>query len=244
MTFEGIHFDEDHPYSPREAMQLLIAAMVQIRKSDRLRDIGIEPSLPGRDRIKEEEEGAWDVVRLRGTGEGAFNESPHYTLSIRPEEVLAVLILPNRWLAGAAARTSFKALGSGSFQAAIGKVTENLTAVIGSSKSARPWILLQQRRATRGQQLDIRDSRIEFDPQTAVGPKTKTAGHNEIKPQPQWLRATFSALANKSSNIEMCIGARFLYGDEILRTPALVDRVIDSWAACRPLLDAVLAVRV
>ena len=128
---------------------------------------------------------------------------------------------------------AFEALGSGSFQPAIGRVAENLIAVIGSSKSARCWILqLQQRRATRAQQLDIRFSRIEFDPRTAVGPKTKSAGHNEIKPQPQRQQATFSALADRNSNIEMCIGAPVLYGDENLRSAALVNRVIDSWAAC------------
>ncbi len=244
MAFEGIGFDDGHPYSPPEARQLLISAMDEIRQSDRLREIGIDPGLPGRGRIKEEADGAWDVVRLRGTGDGAFNEVPHYTLAIRPEEVLAVLILPNRWLSSAAAQNSLKALGQESFLSTIGRVTEKLTAAIGSSKSARPWILVQQRRATRGQQLDVRDGRIEFDPQTAVGPKTKSADQNEIKPQPQWLRATFSALANKSSNLEMCIGARFRYGDENLRSPAMTDRVIDSWAACRPLLDAVLPVRV
>ena len=244
MTFKGLGFGDGHPYSPREAVPLLISVMDEIKQSDRLLEVGIDPALPGRDRVKEEEEGAWDVLRVRGTGGETFNESPHYTLAIRPEEVLAVLILPNRWLSSAAVQKSFKALGSESFMSAIGRVTEKLTAVIGSSKSARPWILVQQRRATRGQQLDVRDGRIEFDPQTAVGPKTKSADQNEIKPQPQWLRATFSALANKSSNLEMCIGAQFLYGDENLRSPALTDRVIDSWAACRPLLDAVLPVRV
>lgn len=67
MTFEGVGFDDGHPYSPREARQLVISAMDEIRQSDRLREIGIDPALPGRGRIKEEADGAWDVVRLRGT---------------------------------------------------------------------------------------------------------------------------------------------------------------------------------
>ena len=240
-TFGGVHFGRERPYSPPRAKHLLDLAMKEIRQSDELREIGVDPTLSGRDRIKEEEEGVWDFVRLVGSnGNRAFNELPHFTLALRPGEVLAVLILPNRWLAGAGTQKVLKDRGFDSFRAAIAGATEKLASAVGSSPSARPWILVQQRRAPKGQQLTVRDARIEFDPQTAVGLKAQTTDQNELKPQPQWLKATYSALVDKSSNLEMCIGARFLYSDQIVQSPDLTKRVIESWGACRPLLDAVL----
>ena len=229
-----------NPYSPRHAKVFLTAAMEDIKQKDRLAAIGVDRSLPGRGRVKEEADGVWDVVQLRGTDETPFNEFPHFTLAIRPEEILAVLILSNKWLASTGTQKQLKDLGFDGFRSAVADVTRTIAAAVGSAKTARPWILVQQRRATRGQQLDVRDGRLEFDPQTAVGLQTQSGDQNELKPQPQWLRATYSALANKSSNLEMCIGARFLYGDPSVQSPGFTDRVVESWAACAPLLSAVL----
>ena len=66
-TFAGVNFGREQPYSPRRAKHLLDLAMKEIRQSDELREIGVDPTLSGRDRIKEEEEGVWDFVRLVGS---------------------------------------------------------------------------------------------------------------------------------------------------------------------------------
>lgn len=237
-TFTGLRFDDEDGYLPLQAKRLLKLAMQEIRNSERLRQIGVDPMLPGRGRIPEND--VWDCVRLQGIGSsGQFNEQPHFTLGLPPEGVLAVLIIPNRWLAVGAHRQAIKQLGYETFLDKITDVTRRLTEVLGSSTQARPWILVQQRRATKGQRLDVWDARLEFDPQTATGLLTDDHAGRPLKPQHEWLEATYRALTNKNANLEMCLGGRMQYNYAGVQSREFLDRVINSWAACQPLLAAI-----
>lgn len=240
-TFTGIHFDDEHPYSPREAKRLLKLAMHEIRSSDRLRTIGVDASLPGRGGIKESALEIWDFVRLqRSRDDQDFAAWPHFTLGLRPNEILAVLILPNKWLDKSANRGRLIDLGLDGFRGVITETTKRLLSSVGTSPSARPWILLQQRRWAHGRSAPpVADALVEFDPTTSLASPPPT-GTNSVKSQPQWLDAVFQAIDRKNSNIEMCIGGRFLHECKAVRSREFPELVIDAWSACRPLLDAIL----
>ncbi len=115
---------------------------------------------------------------------------------------------------------------------------EVIEAKWGSTPDARPWILVQQRRALKGQRLSVWDAQIEFDPQTAVGLQSAHQVGNVLKVQPEWLQAVYRALTHKNANVEMCIGGRMEYGYAGARTPEFIDRVLDAWEATLALLRA------
>ena len=238
-SFSGIQFDEDHPYTPREAKRLLKHAMEEIKKSPRLCEIGVDPKLSGRGRIPENSVEVWDYVKLHGTEDSSpANERPHFTLGIRPEGALAVLILPNHWLSVGGRRHPLKMIGKSAFLDHVATVSKRIVDCLGSSPEARPWIVVQQRRALTGQRLNVWDAQLEFDPQTAVGLQSPDQASNALKIQPEWLSATYDALTNKNANIELCLGGRMEYQYPGVQSREFIDRVIDSWAACRPLLNA------
>ena len=237
-SFTGIQFNVDHPYSPREAKRLLKLAMEEIKKSSRMREIGVDPRLGGRGKIPEDSVEVWDYVKLQGTEDSAqANERPHFTLGIRPEGVLAVMILPDKWLGVAGQQHPLKKLGKKAFHNHVTKVSKRIVDSLGSTPEARPWVLVQQRRALTGQRLNVWDAQLEFDPQTAVGLQSEERVGNLLREQPEWLSATYDALTNKNANVELCLGGRMQYDYAGVQSPEFIDRVIDSWAACRPLLD-------
>ena len=216
--------------------------MHEIRSSDRLGTIGVDASLPGRGRIKESALEIWDLVRLRRSRDDQdFAAWPHFTLGLRPNETLAVLILPNKWLDKSANRGRLVDLGLDGFRGVIADTTKRLLSSVGKSPSARPWILLQQRRWAHGRSAPpVTDALVEFDPTTSLA-SPPPPGTNSVKSQPQWLEATYHALANKNknTNLEMCLGGRMQYDYAGVRSPDFLDHVIDSWAACQPLLAAI-----
>ena len=80
------------------------------------------------------------------------------------------------------------------------------------------------------------DAHLGFDLRTAFsdGGKSKKG----VKRQPQWLEAAFKAFTEKNSNLSMGVGAIFPYRTcPIVAKADILDYVVETWLACKPLLD-------
>ena len=64
---------------------------------------------------------------------------------------------------------------------------------------------------------------------------------DSIKMQPQWLDATYQALSNKESNLQLGIGARFSYEHcSGVNSPEILDYIAKTWIACKPIITKML----
>ena len=96
--FTGIPFGDQHPYTYLEAKRVLGLLMHELRRRRSfLRDLGIDPKLPGRGAIRGRQEArVWDFLRLRESRNARiFTDYPHLTIVIRLESALAIVPLPH-----------------------------------------------------------------------------------------------------------------------------------------------------
>lgn len=239
--FSGIQFREDEPYNYREAKRLINLAMAELRHDKRLvRELGMNPSSPGRGAITGKGGAAvWDFLRIDGRADGVFTKSPHLTLAIEFNRVLAIVTIPNS--IKTSSRRNLIRLGYKGFQELLEEVNNDLMRRLGKVQGSTPWVLVAQRRYPSQRAAAIIDASLEFDLRTAL-PQAKGAG-GKVKIQPQWLAATYEALSKKRSNLQLAVGASFPY----LRCPAttrkeIIEHIASTWLACRPLLRVLLKV--
>lgn len=236
-TFTGFPFDDDRARFRQEARRLLAQAMGELRRDDRLHAVGADLSALGRDAIKDTDD-PWDYIRLKcSAGEPDHSIYPHFTLTLRPTHLLAVLILPDNM------RTAFRhnlaALGLDGFRAAIATVSNALTTLFGDTPDAVPYALVQQRRWPTRSGAPLTDALIEFDLRTALRPDERTSPEQRpVKCQHQWLDAAYDALTHKKSNLEIAVGAKMLYGSAVVKSRDVIPRIADAWIATVPLLEA------
>lgn len=238
-SFSGIPFDSENPYNYLEAKRLLKLALNDLRGSSRLRrQMGMDPDAPGRGAITGREGAAvWDFLRLRQAGrDERFTKFPHLTLAIEHERAIAIVTVPH------GIRTDFRRslvdLGSEGFGELLRKLNDRLLAALQGDKGAAPMIIVVQRRYLTQRSSAIVDARLEFDLRTAFQ-ESRRGARAVVKVQPQWMDATFGALANKRSNLQLAIGASFPFGrSSSVGDKTFVDRVAGTWIACSPLLAA------
>jgi hypothetical protein len=103
-----------------------------------------------------------------------------------------------------------------------------------------PCVQLVQRHYRTQRSAPIADAELAFDLRTIVAGPNRPKG-SRVKHQPQRLDATYSALADKASNMQPGVGAIFPYEHcEVLHTAKVLDAFAAIWIACKPLLGAVL----
>lgn len=232
--FNGLRFDDDHPFHYREAKRLirLLGDDLQCRK-DLHAEVGIDPSGSRRPAITND--GAvWDFLPLVVARGHDFIRFPHLTLALQPKQAVAASTVPNRVSGGF--RTRVRQLGSAGFLDLMAELEENLRPVIKKSSGSRPVFYATQRHYKSQRSKPIVDGRLEADLRTCVAsPKSG------IKYQPEWMEAIYNVLIHKKSNIQCGIEMRFKYACPIVRSPEAVELFADSWKAVRPLIDFVLA---
>jgi hypothetical protein len=236
-TFSGIPFDTENPYSYLEAKRLLKLAMDKLRGNSKLkRELRMDPDAPGRGAITGRGAVAvWDFLRLRhAKGAQSFTQYPHLTLAIERDRLLAIVTIPN------GVRTDFRRrlvdLGLDGFSYVLANVNERLIRTLRGDKGAVPRAIVVQRRYLTQSSPAIHDASLDFDLRTAFQISRKH-GKKVVKAQPQWLGATFHALARKQSNLQIAIGASFPYAtSSSVHERGVIDRIAASWIACKPLL--------
>jgi hypothetical protein len=236
--FSGIPFSGDNPYNYPEAKRLINLAMDELRaRKDLVRKLDMNPQGLGRGAITGKYgAGVWDFLRLKASSnDEPFTKFPHLTLALERDKITTIITIPHR------IKTIFRRnivnLGFEGFCELMAKVNNNLHKVLNKAKGAAPWVIVVQRRYPSQRSAAIVDARLEYDLRTAFSSRRK----QPVKVQEEWLKATYEALSGKRSNLQVAVGAIFLYRDcEMTRSPSIINFIANTWIACKPLLDVML----
>ena len=177
----------------------------------------------------------WDFLRIRGSkGNTSFTAFPHLTLAIERDRLLVIITVPNG--IRPALRQRLVELEADGFSELLQAIDQRLVRALRGDRGAAPIAILVQRRYLTQRSSAIIDAILEFDMRTAFQ-FSKRQGKGVVKVQPQWLNATYSALARKRSNLQFAVGASFPYTrSSSVGERAIIDRIVETWIACKPLL--------
>jgi hypothetical protein len=224
--FAGFPFGRNRPFTYLEGKRVLGLALGELRKRHDLRSrLGMNPKAPGRTPITgRQAAGVWDVLLLSESIED-FTKYPHLTLSVRSQDIAAMVTVPNA--DKSAMRANLKRLGEAGFQALTGEIIDNLGPLLRDHQGAKPWFNAVQRRFPSPKAPPHVDARIEFDLRTA-GPPVGPA-----KTQPRCLSAAYGSFVNKGgSNYQMQMGVVFPYEQcPELRQADAIDLIAAAWLA-------------
>jgi hypothetical protein len=231
-TFTGFPFAKPEDYSYGEAKRVLRLALDELAKDNRLVcEIGIDPRIVGRGAIKGRNlDNVWDVLQ-RGEARDAETHTSqvHLTLSVTSRHVAAWTVVPNGL--DLKVRRNFSGMTNEKYLSVLAALMEKMRAVLETAPLASPSIMVLQRRWLVRSQPPVIDCELTFDMRTALP-------GGGIKFQPQWAQATYSALSNRNSNLEVLFGVVFAYD----RCPEIRDRraielLSAGWRACTPIFE-------
>jgi hypothetical protein len=237
--FAGIPFDAEHPYAYVQAKRVLGLLRDRLaNRRDLARILGADPSHTGRGAITgRASTHVWDFVALQDLkGSKSFTQHPHLTLGITNARLEAYVTIPDK----IRSRLRTQLLGSEyeHFADLMQQTTGRLVKALRKVKGSRPEIGVIQRRYPSQRAAPIVDADIRLDPRTAFPPRRGMAG-SQVKYQPQWLKAAYSALAARRSNLQLQVGAVFPYDRcEAVHHPQIEAAVANVWIACKPLIAA------
>lgn len=235
--FSGVRFDEDHPYTYREAKRLLGLLCDELQARRELHQLGLDPKGARRSAITNDLNGpcVWDLMPLRAAKGAPHTRFPHLGIAIYPTHVKAMLSIPNEFR-----RRAFRS----DRDAGVGGLGEALTAVERASrpvlrkspKSKVVAMLLQRHFPT--QRVSVEDAALWFDLRTGM-----KGGATGVKRQPEWLDALRTLLVSRDSNLHMEVAVQLRNGCPLLGSPAAVTLITDCFVAMKPALDCVFAGR-
>ncbi len=233
--FDGLKFDDEHPYTWREGKRLIRLLGDELQKRRDLTEVGMDPkgerrpAITGRGR-----EVVWDFLPLRAARKARyFTHVPHMTMSIGRDKAVAAVTVPNGVKGGF--RTKLKNEGLDGFRQLVREIEENLRPVMQRSEGSSPMIVAQQRHYPSQSSSGVVDARLEADLRTLV-----PGNGSKVKHQAQWIEAVYDVLCHKRSNIQLTVESRFSYDCPLIRSPKAVDLFADAWKAMWPLVKFVL----
>jgi hypothetical protein len=230
--FDGFHFTETFPYSYGEGKRLIQLAMKELRKSERLRELGMDPAAPGRSAITGRgASGVWDYLCLQDRPRNKdFTGHPHLTLGVHRDHLEVAVTIPNG-IQGDLKRR-FVDLGGEELvriNAEVLRGASNLT-----SQGATVFANCEQRHFPSQRSAGILDAVLKFNLETS---QKKPRGG--VKHQPHWVELFARIPGQKRSNLQ------FQYRVNIPWTVKGLDNgeislefITDAWCAMKPLLDA------
>lgn len=234
-AFTGIPFNEDNPYSYREAKRIIRLLLEEMRTRSTLADrLGADLIAPGRKAITGTSgTSVWDFLRLgKVDGDDAFTKRPHLTLAIQRDRALVQVTIPNGM--DGKLRKALVNMGQTGFTEMLSKVLKEGNAVMKADPGASPYLMLLQRHYLSQRSEPITDALLEFDLRT-IFPVDKKI----VKAQPEWVNAAFHGFSRRRSNLQLSVGFAFPYKRcKTVGTKQFADIVERSWNACRPLLNA------
>jgi hypothetical protein len=237
--FSGVPFGPKHPYNYPEAKRALVLLTKELRKRKALaRELHADLTAKGRPAITGESGGyVWDFLRLDGRPNGGFTKAPHLTVSLRQEEVWAMLCLSNAM--GGSYRARVRELGAQGFIDLLGEVGLRCEKLLREAEGFQPRVEVLQRRYPTQRSEAIVDGRIEADLRTLLDPAERSS-NAAIRAQPLWATTAYDILTQRRGNVQLGIGVAFPYRRcSAVQSPGLVDHVAAAWIACRPAVDLV-----
>lgn len=232
--FSGIPFSEDEPYTYLQAKRVLGLLRGELIGHKALqKQLRIDPENAGREAITgTKSRRVWDFIGfLAARGEEGFTSYPHLTIGVHDDRLEATLTFPNGM--PVARRRAMLGESFEEFEVRMADVTRGIVKAARPAAGANPVANIVQRHYSSQRAEPVYDAILRFDPRTAVD----AGGISEVKPQPQWLRAAFGALDRRHSNLQLQIGAEFVYARcEAVRSEQITEVVAQVWLACEPML--------
>lgn len=226
--FDGLRFDEDTPYTYREAKRLLKLLRGElIARKDLQRELGMDPEGKGRTAITGREvDYVWDFLPLRVARDAPFTHYPHLTITFFRANARAAVTVPNGVRGGFRAR--IKELGREGFLEFLSQVYQDLEPTLALSQGARAMLYATQRHY-RTQRADPEvDARLDTDLRTAVRGARRGA-----KYQPEWIGAIYEVLVQKKSNIQLGLEVCFEYDCPRVSSREVIDLYASAWLGMR-----------
>lgn len=232
--FNGLHFDEDSPYTYLEGKRLvgLLRSELQRRNDLQIEPLLMDGSASGRGRITgSRADGVWDFIPLQiAGGANNFTSYPHLTLAISRHHARAAITVPNGIKGGF--KSKLKDMREEGFLKLVTQLEKNIRPVVNRSIESRPMIYITQRHHLTQSSPPVQDARLDADLRTAI-PATKS----KVRFQPQWAEAIYAVLTNKRSNIQFGAEVQFSYTCPIVRSEKCVDLFAETWKAFAPLIE-------
>jgi hypothetical protein len=235
--FDGLRFDENNPYTHREAKRLIRLLRDELQRRKDLQELGVDPTGEGRSALTGRgSDAVWDFLPLKqARGAVQFTAFPHLTLKLSAETAVAAVTVPNGVKGGF--RTKLKEGGVEGFRSLVEGLERSLRHAkrVQKSKGVKPFLYVHQRHFLSQKSGGITDGRLEVDLRTLTG--CSKAG---VYRQPEWIDAIYNLLTHKHSNIQFGVEVRFKYDCPIVGSREVVDLFADTWSALKPLLDFIL----
>jgi len=232
--FDGLHFDEENPYTYSEGKRLIRLLGDELQKHPRLRKLGVDPkgqrrpAITGSGQIE-----IWDFLPLTVSRNAAqFTHFPHLTLSLKPQTAIAAITVPNGVKGGF--RTKLQEMGPKGFRELIADIEKRLRPLVRQT-NAKPVVYVVQRHFPSQRSRGVDDARLDADLRTLAGDS-----RGGVKKQPHWVDAIYNVLSDKRSNIQLGIQVHFGYECKELRSKKAVDLFVGCWIAMSPLINYVI----
>lgn len=234
--FNGLQFDQDNPYTYAEGKRLIRLLGDQLQVRDDLQRLGVDPHGERRSAITGQTgEAVWDFLPLRAAKSAEnFTDFPHLTMGISRTRPVATITVPNGVKGGF--RTRLRDIGFDGFREIILEIERRQRPLVKKSLGATSCMYALQRHFPSQRSSGIVDARIETDLRTML-----PAGSGGVKHQPQWAEAIYTLLSEKRSNIQFGVEMRLDYACPLVRSSVCEDLFAESWNACAPLIDFILA---
>lgn len=228
--FSGVAFDTDTPYDYGAAKRIIRLMTRELRRRKDLSSAGVDTDHEGRSAIKGGTSTlVWDYLPLKAARGRGFTKAPHVSYSLNRDRVHAAVTIPHNL-----ARGPLRNLEENGFLELLRRCAQELLEVCRrSGEGARPTLELSQRHFRSRGSSGTQDAQMVFDLRTLVRrPKSK------VKVEEDWARFAYELWRNRSSNMQMGVGADFPYGPATQDPGRILDVVAGTWLACRPLWEA------
>lgn len=234
--FDGLCFDDENPYTHREAKRLIRLLREELRQRKDLYKLGVSPDSEGRPALTGRGfDLVWDFLPVtKASGDQPHTAHPHLTMSLNRDAAVAAVTVPNGVKGGF--RTKLEKMRIEGFRQLVEDIECRLRPVVARSRGSSPRIYVTQRHYPSLKSPPIVDGRLDVDLRTLTG--CKKAG---VKCQPEWIDAIYYLLTQKQSNIQLGVDVQFRYTCSKVRSTKVVDLFAETWVALKPLLDFVLS---
>jgi hypothetical protein len=233
--FSGFPDWSEDGYGYIEARRVIKLALAELRNDKRLqKTLGMDPSLPGRSAITGSKASVvWDYLQLaQAKASASHTEGPHLTMGICPDCVEAFITIPNALHRDL--RRNITQLDLNMFNAMLIKVLTASAQLRQNEPNVIPVLRIVQRRYPSQRSEPFIDADLTVDLRTILPDSV------DVKFQPQWIEAAFSAFISKKSNLQMQVG--FIFPTprcQSMKNPHALSHISEAWISCKPVLDLI-----
>jgi len=234
-VFDGIRFSEPHIFRTEEAKELLKELCDELQHRPDLVRLGVDPNEPRRSRLTGRlQEHVWDFLPLTIPGsKAAPSTRPHLSVDLSVDGAWAYFTVPNAF------RRQFvralKEMELAGYVETVRRCADKLDLAVRRSPGASPIVRVLQRHYI-GRSIPVVDGQLVADLRTAVSHESLNAAIPTVKPNYEWIRASYHLMLAAEANLQFSIGVGFSYACETVKSAAVTDLFAETWLSLTNLI--------